>query len=595
MSSENPATTSAAAGSEPLPAFEPTNVVDLVSIHDSEITNVSLYPGRAEITRSYKFTVKTGQNQVNINGLPIAMDQESLRVEGRGSATIHDVTLSYIPEPEVASTSARLEDLISEKDLSERALQRCRKGLASLEAYVSSLHVQHTGVRELDGVIDHYDQTAEKLDKKVISLEKAIKKLDEDIQKERKELTGPPRDEKLRLRAAIGVFAAVEGQVEIALIYGVEKATWTPLYDIRVDMQAKEKPAKVIYKAAITQDTGEAWEDVPLSLETVSPTFGLGLPTLFQWNLSLYKPEPKMTKSRGSYGGSFRRAARPMSLAAPVERFSSADSMMIGFKAATMEHRSLHVDPATKSGVNATFRVPGTITVPTDGTAHNVTVAQLELDAAMSWISIPKIDSKTHLKAKIKNASEYTLLAGSASVYVDGSFISRSKVPLVSPQESFDCPLGLDQSVRVVYHPLSKKVSQSGFYTRHTNHLFTQRITIHNTKSVELADFKIVDQVPVSEDAQVTVKLISPALALPFADSASAAKEGENSNRTLPSVAVGEGIVAQWEADEPGLDVEALGKDGKLSWVCTVPSQGKVNLILSWEVVAPLRSTVTGL
>jgi hypothetical protein len=45
-------------------------------------------------------------------------------------------------------------------------------------------------------------------------------------------------------------------------------------------------------------------------------------------------------------------------------------------------------------------------------------------------------------QARITNASEYTLLTGSASVYVDGSFISRSVVPAVSPQESFDCPLG---------------------------------------------------------------------------------------------------------------------------------------------------------
>lgn len=46
------------------------------------------------------------------------------------------------------------------------------------------------------------------------------------------------------------------------------------------------------------------------------------------------------------------------------------------------------------------------------------------------------------LKAKVSNNSEYTLLPGIASVYVDGSFISRSDVPAVSPQESFTCPLG---------------------------------------------------------------------------------------------------------------------------------------------------------
>jgi hypothetical protein len=63
------------------PPFEPTNVVDLVSVDNSKIINVSLYTGRAEITRLYKFPVRTGQNLVNINGLPNVMDQESLRYD----------------------------------------------------------------------------------------------------------------------------------------------------------------------------------------------------------------------------------------------------------------------------------------------------------------------------------------------------------------------------------------------------------------------------------------------------------------------------------------------------------------------------------
>lgn len=59
--------------------LDTTNTIDLVSIHHSKITNVSLYAGRAEITRLYHFTVKTGQNQVNIKGLPAAVDRPSLR------------------------------------------------------------------------------------------------------------------------------------------------------------------------------------------------------------------------------------------------------------------------------------------------------------------------------------------------------------------------------------------------------------------------------------------------------------------------------------------------------------------------------------
>jgi hypothetical protein len=97
---------------------------------------------------------------------------------------------------------------------------------------------------------------------------------------------------------------------------------------------------------------------------------------------------------------------------------------------------------------------------------------------------------------------------------------------------------------------------------------------------------------PVSEHSQITVKLISPGLSLPEQASTIAKDVGE---RHVP-VSVSEGVLAQWEgADEPGFDLEALGKDGKFNWVCTVPAQGKINLLLSWEVITPVRAIVHGL
>ena len=133
----------------------------------------------------------------------------------------------------------------------------------------------------------------------------------------------------------------------------------------------------------------------------------------------------------------------------------------IGYAAPPIRNRGLVV--SSKGDITATFSVPGIITIPSDDASHNVTITELELDAEMSWISVPKKSPKAHLtvrslhlrlprgglcsmdlwvQAKVKNESEYTFLSGIASVYVDGSFISRSDIPAVSPQESFDCPLG---------------------------------------------------------------------------------------------------------------------------------------------------------
>ncbi|GLB45277.1 putative mucoidy inhibitor A [Lyophyllum shimeji] len=590
------------------PPFEPTNTINLVSVDDSKIVHVSLYSGRAEITRLYNFPVKTGQNQVNINGLPNVLDRDSIRVEGRGAATIHDVTLSDMPQPPTPSSSAHLDELILEKELAEKALARARKGLASLEAYLSTLNVQHTDVATLDKVIEHYDTSGGALDKKILDLEKRIKKLEGEIKDEQEKIdiagAGAPRNQKLGVRAAIGIFAAAEGEVAIALIYAVREATWGAAYDVRVDMQAKEKPVTLIYKAGITQDTGESWDDVPLTLETASPTFGLDIPALYPWRLYVSYSAPTIkSKSMTSYSIAQTRARLPSITRGTMgggENGTHLTAALLGGgdeNTETMGHRGLAV--TSKGGISATFQVPGSITVPSDGASHNVTVVQLKLDASMSWVTVPKIDVKTRLKAKIKNASDYTLLPGVASVYVDGSFISRSNVPLISPLESFDCPLGLDPSIRITYHPRSKNVSRSGFYSKASTYAFSQRITVYNTKSVPITDLKVIEQLPVSQVSQVTVKLLSPALVLPDSKTnttSASASAGKDGPPAPAPVRVAEGVLAQWEgADEEGVDVDALGRDGKFYWVCAVPAQGKVNLLLSWEVTAPSRTHIVGL
>ena len=271
----------------------------------------------------------------------------------------------------------------------------------------------------------------------------------------------------------------------------------------------------------------------------------------------------------------------------------------------------------SRGNVSATFDVPGTITIPSDGAAHNVTITELNnLEAAMSWIAIPKCDARTRLsvciffslsisqivdlrfaQAKIKNASEYTLLSGTGSVYVDGSFISKSTIPAVSPGESFDCALGLDPAIRIVYHQLSKKSAKSGFYTKTSVTSYTQRITIHNTKARTIADLRIVDQIPVSTDEKIVVKLFNPPLPS-MQPNVGGAKAGEKSaNNSGAKVRVAPGVLAHWgdgTEDATAVDdgTSAVGKDGKLSWICEVPSQGKMNVMLQWEVTAPAQAHV---
>jgi hypothetical protein len=123
--------------------------------------------------------------------------------------------------PTIPSSSAILEDLLSKKEWNEKALERCKKSLVSLEGYLSSMNVQHVDVTEVAKVMDNYDAVGQKLDEKVTELERVIKGIEKEISSERGRLAGPSRtNHQLTLQATISVFAELEGDVEIVLLYG---------------------------------------------------------------------------------------------------------------------------------------------------------------------------------------------------------------------------------------------------------------------------------------------------------------------------------------------------------------------------------------
>lgn len=90
------------------------------------------------------------------------------------------------------------------------------------------------------------------------------------------------------------------------------------------------------------------------------------------------------------------------------------------------------------------------------------------------------------------------------------------------------------------------------------------------------------------------VKVVNPALASP--SSLTVGNTLKTESKRPSSVKVSQGVLAQWEGtDDPSVDMEHLGKDGKISWMCNVPAQEKVDITLQWEVSTPAKAVVVGL
>ncbi|PPQ69929.1 hypothetical protein CVT26_013254 [Gymnopilus dilepis] len=546
----------------------------LNSTTESTITAINLYKDRAQITRAYIAKVPEGQTHLTISALPNVVDHESIKVEGRGPAVIQGVTASKVDMQEPPSSSPLLEELKDNKIKIQSALDRCKKAVAVIDGYMDNISIEHLDVSKLGEAMDVYDTTEEKWDNKIHDLEKELERVGDEIVKETERLEAMVPNKKLRTEVGINLVATEAAELRINLVYAVSHASWEPKYDVRVDLQREDVPVKVVYKAAISQQTGEVWQNAPITLETAQPTFGLDVPTLDPRFISHTKPSGR---GQGLGVGGAKRHRRILPDEDDLD-YIEADATYV----------------TSQGHVNAAFRIPGLTTIPSDDDEHEVTIADLELPAKMSWVGVPRVHPRVHLEAQITNTSEYTLLSGPSNVYVDQSFISRSSVPDVSPGELFACPLGVDPSIRVTYHPEIKKVGETGFYNKSIKHTYSQRITVHNMKPVAVSCLKITDRVPVSQDANITVTILKPALTvspLPTPQALSG-----KATIAAPAVNVSEGIIAQWRgAEEAGVDGWVLGREGLFDWVCSLPAHGKANLVLEYEVSTSQKTEIYGL
>ncbi|KAF8874253.1 hypothetical protein CPB84DRAFT_1853669 [Gymnopilus junonius] len=118
---------------------------------------------------------------------------------------------------------------------------------------------------------------------------------------------------------------------------------------------------------------------------------------------------------------------------------------------------------------------------------------------------------------------------GESSVYVDQCFIACSEVSDVSPGETFKTHLGVNPTIR--------------------KHTYSQRITVHNTKRISVEGLRIIDNIRVSDDANITVHLLNPGAC----DSCINLTATTTKAAVMPApVTVADGVIAQWsEADDP--------------------------------------------
>lgn len=469
---------------------------------DAPIVAVAVYPDRARVTRRGRITVPAGDQTVYVEPLPLALQSDSVRVAGRGPATVLGVDVAMRHHPQAPDqTVAELERQRREAEAEAGTIGDADEVQAQLDTFLEQL--AHRAGKSFARALASGDGDAD-----VSGFTNSLTTRLAGVRARRRELAEQRIEAEERLAAAERRLAAIaqqrvpdrqsaavalevetDAEVEIELSYVVAGAGWTSSYDVRLTGERMT----LNWYGLVTQHTGEDWPECELTLSTARPAAAQKVPELDPWYLDRYRPPVPMPPPAAAPTG------RPMA------RASMAMDAVGGSTPEQFAVPMIEAQATVEQGMAAASYTPTRpVAIPADGAAHRATIAALGLDAELDYITAPVRSSDVHLRATVVNSSEHALPAGKASVFHEADFVGSAALPVWAPGEDVELALGLDDRVRVERKLVRRTAGKATLgTTRKREAEYETTITNHTPRVIRLT---VLDQLPVSRDHEITVK-----------------------------------------------------------------------------------------
>lgn len=486
----------------------------------SRIDAVTVFPAGAEIVRVARVAIAKGEHSVVFADLPAEAVASSIRVDGKSTLPVElgavDSRRLYLSEQETADAEAerkRIETEIERLE-DERRLQEARVAAAdtqrSLVTNLANLPNRPpapvaggtAAAEDWSTILALMGASLKDIARSRMEAEVEMRALDRKLNDLRNALSSLAPSQEERTEVKIAVKAAEPLEAELTVRYQVPSASWSPSYDARLATGSKTKaPAiELTRRATITQQTGEAWDDVMLQLATARPTAGTAAPQLTTMTVD-YREEPRPVPmaapaSRTRGGGTMEEPAAEMAMA--PDAVVAAAPVVKARKAVA----SVEVAP-----FQATYGITGRTSVPATGEPKNVDLKIDRLEPTLLARTVPKRDAKAFLYAKMEIPRGSPMLAGPVALFRDGTFVGNGHLPLLAGGEKHELGFGADDLVRVRHSIAEQKRGETGLISSSKTDERNYRISVKNMHE-RAVDVSVIDQIPVSRHDEIKVEWI---------------------------------------------------------------------------------------
>ncbi len=540
---------------------------DTVKPSPSKVTAVTVYANTALITREVTVPDAAGLTEVVVSPMPPLTMQSSLYAEGNDNIRVLSVryrtrAIAEDTREEVRKLDAEIKTLQTKSQALEsdlKAMGENLKLLDKLEGFTAKAldNVTDKGMLDPEKIIalakfvqeDRAKRTKEQL---------LVKQQLEDIQAKiaftqrllAERSGGSVRTE----RDAVILLDKKVGGGTVKLNYLVSSASWRPQYKFRATGKDKD-PVVAEYQAAIDQRTGEDWVNAFITLSTAQPLLNAAPPDLKALAVNIspvgavaavpvdpttgipvpaQKPsQPGLPGPGGGFGGaqmpSATEYARDLDKLSKDLRGQVAQNYrekneqkagdLANNAAALEQFRDLFTPKeemiisaaapagAVGEGPSVTYKLPTRLTIPSRNDEQVIEIAKVDLTPKFYYKAVPILTPNVYRLADLINNSEYVLLPGDATMYLNGDFVGQTRLPLVAAGKPFTVGFGVDPQLQVSRILVDKTRTTQGGNQVLT---FKYRTMLSSYKTTPVP-VQVWDRTPHAETAQtIAINLINP-------------------------------------------------------------------------------------
>jgi uncharacterized protein (TIGR02231 family) len=474
--------------------------VNAQTVVSSKITDVTVYRSNAQIVSEASTQLKAGTTEIVIDNISTAINPSSLQVAVKSKGNVSLLSAKYernfLQSPDQHPKIKVLKDSLEILDYELRWLRDQKAVYVGMEDLLNknkSLGGEEGSFKPSDVniLVENYRVKLLEVRQSLMNLDKKEKKTQEQRNKVQSQLTEANAKYNQPMGQIVLQISSLQPtSADFKITYSVYNAGWEPIYDLR--SEGTDKPVNLSYKANIYQNTGFEWDRVNLTVSTGNPSQNNDRPILSTQFVDVYVPvqQYKSLETISLQKAPSRAKSEVGNLAYAGEEFD--DAFMYDAK-------------VVENQLNVDFVVSLPQSIPSDGKYHLTSLEQYELPSVYKYHSVPKLDKGAFLLAKVSNWGQYNLLPGTANIFFEGAYVGES---FINPNQTSDTLLlsmGRDERVQIKRKEI-KDFTSTKFIGSNKTQTFTYEIEVRNNKGYAI-EIEILDQIPVSRNKQIEVKL----------------------------------------------------------------------------------------